>query len=414
MSTGAKTDLYFAVSAPGLEGLVAQELRGLGLPVIPAKPSIDGPSTGKRSQGKSAKIADGAKIANSADDAGGVSFNGSLEDAYRANLHLRTASRVLVRLGDFYAAEFSELRKKAGRLAWERYLKPGQAVALHVTCHKSRLYHSGAVAERVLAAIGDRLGKPSPPAKTAPAGEEGEGTAGQMVVVRLVHDHCTISVDTSGELLHRRGYRLATAKAPLRETLAAALLLAAGWDAVSPLIDPFCGSGTIAIEAALLALGIPPGRNRKFAFMNWPGYDAARWEAQLAAIQPRPLAQCPVIQASDRDAGAIKIAQENAQRAGVAGCIAFACQAVSAIQPAQAAGWVVTNPPYGIRVSGSKDLRNLYAQIGNVLRAQFQGWQVAILCSDPNLLRQTGLRLDTSFSMINGGLNVRLGRGKVE
>jgi putative N6-adenine-specific DNA methylase len=225
-------------------------------------------------------------------------------------------------------------------------------------------------------------------------------------------------VDSSGELLHRRGYRLATAKAPLRETLAAAVLLASGWDTVSPLIDPFCGSGTIAIEGAQLALGISPGRgrgpDRPFAFMRWPGYDPERWGTILNASQTRPGEQCPVILASDRDAGAIKLAQENARRAGVEGCISFACQAVSAIQPPESPGWVVTNPPYGLRVSGSKDLRNLYAQIGNVLRAQFQGWRVAILCSDPNLLRHTGLRLDTSFSMINGGVNVRLGRGVVE
>ena len=154
-------------------------------------------------------------------------FQGELDDLYRANLHLRSANRVLVRAGEFYAAAFSELRKKAGRLAWERYLAPGQPVRLSVTCRKSRLYHSDAVAERVAGAIGDRLGKPrrcSRPTKKM------RRTRPQLVVVRLVRDLCTISVDSSGELLHRRGYRLATAKAPLRETLAAGMLLASGWD----------------------------------------------------------------------------------------------------------------------------------------------------------------------------------------
>ncbi len=402
MPAETKPDNYFAACAPGLEPLLAGELRRLGL-LGNKKAAVDG----------STNHAGGFP----AGSAGGVAFDGDLDALYRANLCLRTASRVLVRLGDFYAAGFPELHKKAGRLAWERFLKPGQSVDLHVTCHKSRLYHSGAVAERVLAAIGDRLGKPVTSVKAPAAGEEVEGTAGQIIVVRLVRDHCQVSIDSSGELLHRRGYRLATAKAPLRETLAAAMLLASGWDGSSPLIDPFCGSGTIPIEAAMLALGIPPGRNRKFAFMGWPGYSPDRWQALIRQEQPLAAAGL-VIQASDRDAGAVRMAQENGRRAGVDEMISFACQAVSAIQPpaiqpSESPGWVVTNPPYGIRVSARNDLRNLYAQIGNVLRAHCPGWRVAILCSDPALLAQTGFRLDTSFSMVNGGVNVRLGRGTV-
>jgi putative N6-adenine-specific DNA methylase len=120
-----------------------------------------------------------------------------------------------------------------------------------------------------------------------------------------------------------------------------------------------------------------------------------------------------MIQASDRDAGAIRIAQANAERAGVANAITFAQQAVSAITPLAGPGWVVTNPPYGVRISSSQDLRNLYAQLGNVLRAKCEGWQVALLCSELKLLGQTGLRLDNSFTMVNGGLRVILGRGKV-
>lgn len=385
----------FATTAPGLDGLAAQELSALGI-------RVDGPGS-----------AAGDWEQPGEDSGGGVPFTGDLAALYRANLHLRTASRVLVRLGSFYAADFPTLRKRAGSLGWERFLVPGQPVALHVTCHKSRLYHSGAVAERVLAGIGDRLGKPSPIAKTDPTAPPAQ-IPPQMVVVRLVHDHCTVSVDSSGALLHRRGYRQATAKAPLRETLAAAILMASGWDAASPLLDPFCGSGTVAIEAALLALGIPPGVQRAFAFMHWPGYDPAQWRALIDDSLPHPLADCPPIQASDRDAGAIAIAQANAGRAGVLECIQFTCQAVSAVTPPEGPGWMVTNPPYGLRVSATKDLRNLYAQLGNVLRAKCPGWQVAILCNDLKLLGQTGLRLDTSFSMVNGGVSVRLGRGTVD
>ena len=375
-------DSYFAVTAPGLETLTALELRRLGL-----RPA-DAPG-------------------GETED-GGVAFEGGPDQLYLANLQLRTASRVLVRLGSFYAGSFSELRKKASRLDWDRYFKPGQPVAIRTTCHKSKLYHSDAVSERVAGAIGDKLGKPSSHEKAA---DDEAGNPRQLIVVRLVKDQCTVSIDSSGELLHRRGYRQAVAKAPLRETLAAGMLLAAGWDRTAPLLDPFCGSGTIAIEAALWAMGAAAGGARRFAFMDWPGYEARRWQAIRADFKPASV--LPVIQASDRDAGAIRMAQENAKRAGVDGFIQFTCRAVSAIEPPAGPGWVITNPPYGLRVSEGKDLRNLYAQIGNVLRAKCPGWQVALLCSDLKLLGQTGIDLQPSLSLVNGGLKVWLATGDI-
>jgi putative N6-adenine-specific DNA methylase len=390
-------DTFFAVTAPGLAPITAQEVGALDL--ISAAPANAHPG---------------------AAEPGGVEFNGDRRALYLANLYLRTASRILARLGDFPAIGFVELRRRAARLPWERYLKPGQPVVLRVSCHKSRLYHSDAVAERVAAAMGDRLGKPAPVIKFD---EEGAGEPPQLVVVRLLHDHCTISIDSSGELLHRRGYRLATAKAPLRETLAAAMLLASGWpfagDAPAPLLDPFGGAGTIPIEAALLALGVAPGRQRRFAFMGWPDFDAGLWQALLADADERSRRQSDAVAgrlrilASDRDAGAVEMARANAERAGVADAIEFSCRALSSITPPEGIGWVVTNPPYGIRVTPSRDLRNLYAQLGNVLRARCAGWHVALLCSDRALLRQTGLALDTSLSWANGGVAVTLARGVV-
>lgn len=377
-------DAFFAVTAPGLEAFAALELGRLSL--LPA----------------------GFVAARGA---GGVPFEGDARALQRANLQLRTASRVLVRLAPaFYAASFSELRAKAARLAWGRYLAPGQPVAIRASCHKSKLYHSDAVAERVAGAIADALGKPAPRLKP---GDEEAADPAQLVVVRLADDQCTISIDSSGELLHRRGYRQAVARAPLRETLAAALLLASGWDLRSVLLDPFCGSGTLPIEAALLALGLPPGHNRRFAFMDWPGFDEKAWKQLLAENAAQPPAGMPLLQASDRDAGAVRMAQENAERAGVAAHIEFTCRAVSAIEPPGGPGWVVTNPPYGLRVSQGKDLRNLYAQFGNVLRARCPGWQLAVLCNDLKLLGQMGLALDTSLAFVNGGVNVRVARGAV-
>jgi putative N6-adenine-specific DNA methylase len=233
----------------------------------------------------------------------------------------------------------------------------------------------------------------------------------QLVFVRLVGNRCTISVDSSGELLHRRGYRLATAKAPLRETLAAAMVMASGWDIDAPLIDPFCGAGTIPIEAALMARGHPPGRNRHFAFMDWPTFEAGAWEV-LTGEATGP-SRYPTIMASDRDAGAIRVAQSNAERAGVSDCIEFSCGTVSALSPPAGHGWVVTNPPFGVRVGTKKELRNLYAQFGKVLQARCPEWTLAILCDSRALLRHTGLRFDEEIGVIHGGLKVRMALGKV-
>lgn len=402
----ASTDRLFAVTAPGLAPFTARELQQLDLlpTVPPARPAaLD------------------AKPRPADDMHGGVEFTGDRRALYRANLHLRTANRVLLRLGDFPAVGFTELRRRAARLPWERCLTPGQPVALRVTCHKSRLYHSDAVAERVAGAIADRLGKPPAVQKFD---EQAAGQPPQLVVVRLVHDHCTVSVDSSGELLHRRGYRLATAKAPLRETLAAGMLLATGWDPragdePTPLLDPFCGSGTIPIEAALLARGIAPGVNRRFAFMDWPDFDADLWKTLLAAAEERRSSQAAIlgdrlqILASDRDKGAIEMASANAARAGVADAIEFSCRAFSAVTPPAGLGWLVTNPPYGLRVAANRDLRNLYAQLGNVLRASYPGWQVAILSNDRQLLGQIRLHLDTSLALVNGGIAVVLAQGTV-
>jgi len=264
----------------------------------------------------------------------------------------------------------------------------------------------------VAKAISERMGRTSPLHKL----DDESNDPPQLVVVRLVDDRCTVSVDSSGVLLHKRGYRQAVAKAPLRETLAAGILLASGWNRVAPLLDPFCGSGTVPIEAALMALGIPPGSRRRFAFMGWPGYDEQLWNS-LITSETKTTGDLPPILGSDRDAGAIRMSHENAERAGVAGFIEFKCQAISAITPPilpqDGPGWVVTNPPYGLRGSAGGDLRNLYAQFGHVLREKCPGWKVAVLCSDPALLGQIQVKMDTSLGLVNGGVHVRLGRGKV-
>ncbi len=385
---------FFAVCAPGLEPFTAQELKDLGLQVASS------PSSRNSSEGR-----------GEVEEVGGVECRGSQGDLYRANLCLRTASRVLLHLGSFYADTFSDLGRRAKRISWEAYLKPGRPVALRVTCHKSRLFHSAAVTERVMESIGARMGRiPS----TGKFDGEEESNPQQLIIVRLVENRCTLSLDSSGALLHRRGYRLATAKAPLRETLAAGILMASGWDLRSPLIDPFCGAGTIPIEAVLMARKIAPGLNRRFAFMDWPNFDAETWERQKALSREGEVKSLPPIMGSDRDAGAIRAAGENAERAGVAESVVFSRRALSDLEPPPGLGWMVTNPPHGVRLKSRPDLRTLYIRLGRVLRTRCRGWNAAILCADDSLLDLTGIKIDRRFPMRSGGLRVTLAKGRVE
>ncbi len=377
----------FIPCAPGLESILGDECAILGLNAIKR------PGSGMLS----AKEIPG-------EDSGGIECEGSLADVYRCNLTLRTASRVLIRLGEFHAAAFSELRKKAGRLPWEMFLKSDQSVMIRTTCHKSRLYHSDAVTERVLGAINDHFsvgGKPSPQARLDPHG--------QLILVRLVNDMCTISIDSSGDLLHRRGYRQAVAKAPLRETLAAAIISLSGWDGTSSVIDPFCGSGTIPIESALISCNVPPGWGRRFRFMSWGSYSRDSWESiYKSARDAIKESQCQIM-GFDRDAGAIEMATANAVRARQSESIIFRCQAVSYLMPPSSPGWIITNPPYGGRISEGKDLRDLYASFGNILRERFQAWRVAVLSSDDKLLGNLGIgKPQSSHRLINGGIAVKL------
>lgn len=363
------------VTAPGLEPLALAELSALGVVATHDEPGV-------------------------------VTARLAMRDVMRANLHLRTVSRVAVRLAHFKALTFADVEKHAKRVPWERVLAPGVAVRFRVTCRKSRLYHSGAVAQRLMDAV--RLKFPEVDAAAERAHDD-DGAEEQLFIVRVIRDQLTLSADASGELLHRRGYRQALAKAPLRETLAAAMLMGAGWDGSTPFADPMCGSGTIAIEAAMIARRMAPGLRRRFAFEQWPGHDAKLWRAvqKEAHDAERPSAPVPIL-ASDRDAGAISATRANAERAGVLGDLTIAQQAVSALALPETPGLVMVNPPYGIRVGDKKPLRNLFAQIGNVLRERAPRWRFAMLSADRELDGQVRLRFDEQWRSSNGGIPIRL------
>jgi putative N6-adenine-specific DNA methylase len=386
----------FVITAPGLERIAAAELAGIGL-----RPG--------------------------ALEAGGVPFRAGPEGIYEANLRLRTASRIVVRVGEFPARAFHELERQARRLPWERWASGAVPARFRVTCRKSRLYHSDAVAERLAEALARRVGGGAAVHAGEGATDRGEGEGegegeeagdgGQLFVVRVARDVVTISADSSGALLHRRGYRQAIARAPLRETLAAGLLLACGYDGSGPLLDPLCGAGTIPIEGALIARRIAPGLAaggrpaREFAFTRWPEFDAVLWErvVERAADAVLPATPAP-IQGSDRDEGAIEAARGNAGRAGVAGDVALERKALSAIEPpaGEARGVIAANPPYGVRVGESAPLRDLFARLGQVARERFGGWTLAMLTADRRLDAQLRLPLEEVLRTSNGGIPVRV------
>ena len=373
----------FAAVAPGLEPLALAEAQALGI--------------------------------RARAEEGGVAWSGDVRSVIVANVGFRIASRVLVRVAEFEARSFIELERWARRIPWSLSVAPGTSVRFRVTCRKSRLYHSDAVAQRLADAASRAVAGVRAEADGAGDDEALDREDSSLFVVRFYRDRCTVSADASGALLHRRGYRQATTKAPLRETLAAALVAASGWDGVAPLIDPMCGSGTIPIEAALAARRIPPGAHRGFAVERWPGVPAAVTRAVRAELAASTLATAPgPIVGSDRDAGAIESARGNAARAEVATDVELGVHALSAMQlPDSERGWVVSNPPYGVRVGDTTRVRDLWAQLGNVLRRRAPGWQVTLLSPDAALERQLQIPMRVVARTTNGGIPVRIVSGTV-
>lgn len=358
---------YFIITAPGFEPLCAQELARLG-------------------------------IENRLLNRGGVEFAGGLRELYLANLWLRSASRVLVRLGELTARDFPGLFKRLVRLPWGRFIKPGTPCEIRVTCHRSRLSHSGRVAKTTQEAIAKALGSAAR-----------EAGATQRVFVRLEDDRCQVSIDSSGELLHRRGYRRARVAAPLRETLAAGALLTLGYDGRRPLVDAMTGSGTFAIEAALIAINRAPGIEREFAFMHWPKYRQGLWMqlCQEARAQERAVPDL-AITAVDNNPQAINAAEQNAAAAGIAGQIDFSCQQMQQLRANPLPGLIICNPPYGERIGRTAALRALYRSLGQLYAEEFSGWNGALICPDAELIRATGIAFAPVLRFSNGGIRVAL------
>jgi 23S rRNA (guanine2445-N2)-methyltransferase / 23S rRNA (guanine2069-N7)-methyltransferase len=362
----------------------------------------------------------------------GVSFTGTLEVAYRACLWSRTANRVFLELGESEVTSADDLYAAARSIDWEQHIARGATLACDFSGRHPAITHTHFGALRVKDAIVDRL----------------RDTAGYRPDIATdrpsvrVHAHVqkskvTLSLDLSGESLHRRGYRGPAVEAPLKENVAAGVLLRAGWPEMLGLaggqdaadgsaergrigfLDPMCGSGTFVIEAAMIAAGIAPGLTRDyFGFLGWRGHDAALWErlrneARAAAHNDT----CPgiVIRGQDRDPGAVRAARENARRAGVEKLVTLTVQPLSNARPEDVpSGLVCVNPPYGVRLEDLETARATHRELGEVLRNHFQGWNAAVLTGSPELGLELGIRAHRTHTLWNGAIECRLLRLKIE
>ncbi len=407
---------YFAVSARGIEIVTAAELEQLGAQNVRAV-------------------------------FGGVHFEGDIELLYRASLWLRTASRILRPLRDFASQNAEMLYSQTRRVRWEDFLDPAKTLAVHATIEGAagRAEHARAENSRAESSQSrppERRDKPArgrfSASKPEPQGINHSMFAAlkikDAIVDRLrreqgarpnvdkenpdilVHAHfaggrCTLSLDATGSSLHERGYRIRSTTAPLKETLASAIIDLTKWDDCAPFFDPMCGSGTLAIEAAMKAMHIAPGLARpSFAFQRWPEFDGKAWQRIVDDARKQKLA-APRGQffATDSDPDVINIAQDNARRAGVADFIQFGVRQFGALQPpTEQPGFVVTNPPYGTRLGQESELQELYEEMSAVLKERYAGWQVFIMAGNLNLARHITLTATQKIKLNNGPLDCRL------
>jgi len=381
--------LSFLASAPrGFADLLARELGALG-------------ATGVRER------------------ATGVAFSGPLECAYRACLWSRLASRVFLELGDFEARDAHEFHAAVRAMDWAAQLAPAATLACDFSGRHPAITHTHFGALKLKDGIVDAL-------RSATGRRPDVSTERPDV---RVHAHArgtriSVSLDLSGESLHRRGYRAAAGEAPLKENVAAGVLLRAGWQelaaARAQFLDPLCGSGTFCIEAALIAADRAPGLTREyFGFFGWRGHDAVLWarlRAEAAARARAGAARVPLLRGTDRDPRAIDSARENARRAQIEQLAHFETAPLSAAAPAAAggAGLLCTNPPYGVRLEDRAAARAVHRELGTVLRERFQGWEAAVLTGAPALGMELGLRAWRTHTVWNGAIECRLLRIRVE
>ncbi len=366
---------YFATTSKGLEGVLADEVAAIG---------------GKR-------IAAGT---------GGVSFSGGHELRYRANLWLRTANRVLLQLSEFPAPTPEALYEGVKAVSWPDLFPARNTIAVEAAARDSAIAHSHFAAQKTKDAVVDRF------RETVRSRPDVNPTSPDVRIhVRIVRDVCTLSLDTSGESLNRRGYRVDPAEASLRETVAAGIVLLSGWNGRVPLADPACGAGTILIEAALLATRTAPGSLRdSFAFRKLADYRPKMWtslldEARAAVRRDVPCA----IEGSDVSIEAIKAARRNAQRAGVSDLLSLRALDIRDFSPGVTPGIVLCNPPYGVRMAAEEaGIEEFYRAMGEAFKKRCRGWTAFVLSGNPTATRHIGLKASRRIPLMNGPIDCRL------
>lgn len=346
----------------------------------------------------------------------GIAFDGSLETAYRACLWSRVASRVLLPVGSFHADSPQTLYEGTRRLRWHEHLGPKQTLAVDFASNESEIDHSHFGALKTKDAIVDQIRD-----KTGTRPSIDVRRPDVRVNVHLYRNRATVSIDLSGDSLHRRGYREARGLAPLKENVAAAVLLIAGWPqlagAGAPFVDPMCGSGTLPIEAALIAADIAPGSLRSYyGFLGWLGHDAALWkrlqqEAHDRVVRDRK--RLPHIVGYDNDARLVTAALANVERAGLRGSVHVEKRSLSQCEVPEGVGGetrgvLATNPPYGERLGDESALTAVYAELGDVLRHRFLGWRAFVLTGNARLAKCIGLRPARRHVLYNGAIECRL------
>lgn len=329
---------------------------------------------------------------------GRVTFYGDEEALCRANIFLRTAERILVKIGSFHAETYEELFQATKALPWEDYIpKDGRFWVAKAASVKSKLFSPSDIQSIMKKAMVERLKEKY---HTGWFDEDGES---YPVRVFLMKDEVTVGLDSTGDSLHKRGYRRLTAKAPIAENLAAALIMLTPWNKDRILVDPFCGSGTFPIEAAMMAANMAPGMNRSFRAEDWPHiigrnswYDAFDEARELVDMDIQP-----DIQAYDIDASMVAIARENARLAGVEKLIHFQQRSLEQLSHAKKYGFIITNPPYGERLEDKKDMPALYAQIGQKYR-ELDAWSLYMITAYEQAEHDIGRKADKNRKIYNG------------
>ena len=331
---------------------------------------------------------------------GRVTFTADLQAIPKTNLWLRTADRVLLKMGEFKATSFEELFQKTKALPWETWIPENGKFPVNGKSIKSQLFSVSDCQAIVKKAIVERLKETYGVEWFQEDGPE------YPVEVALLKDMATLTIDTSGAGLHRRGYREQALEAPLKETLAAALVLLSRWREDRVLVDPFCGSGTILIEAAMIGRNMAPGLQRSFISESWPIIPKQFWkDARVEALKSIRQDERIHIMGADVDEKAIKIAQENAYRAGVDDCISFVAQDMAQLRSDADYGYVICNPPYGERLGEKEEVEKLYKRMGQVFK-KFETWSIYVITSHEEFEQLYGKRASKKRKLYNGRIKV--------